>query len=222
MTALNLGDSGFLLIRFNQDDNGNEPYVLIRSKEQTHYFNTPYQLTRLPGQKEVDNLKKQNKTKEVQSLQKALNENNFCCDSPEDSDIYQMRVREGDLLIMATDGVFDNLFEDEIVNTVAVITARNRGQRSKQVAMDLSKAIAEAAKERSMQMHVKTPFHIRKADLIVEYRKQMGSPMIGGNEANELDIKVNGDCDYDRLCYGKGKMDDITVLTMWISRRGDE
>jgi hypothetical protein len=47
MTALNLGDSGFILIRF--DTSNNEPYILIRSKEQTHGFNTPFQLTRLPS-----------------------------------------------------------------------------------------------------------------------------------------------------------------------------
>jgi hypothetical protein len=55
MTALNLGDSGFILIRF--DTLNNDPYVLIRSKEQTHGFNTPYQLTRLPSQKDVTTLR---------------------------------------------------------------------------------------------------------------------------------------------------------------------
>lgn len=40
----NLGDSGFLLIRFR---NG-EAYVAARSKEQQHSFNIPYQLTILP------------------------------------------------------------------------------------------------------------------------------------------------------------------------------
>jgi len=48
LTALNLGDSGFILIRF--DSVTNDPYILIRSKEQTHKFNTPYQLTKLPTQ----------------------------------------------------------------------------------------------------------------------------------------------------------------------------
>lgn len=40
LTALNLGDSGFLLIRF--DNVTNEPYILIKSVEQTHNFNSPY------------------------------------------------------------------------------------------------------------------------------------------------------------------------------------
>jgi serine/threonine protein phosphatase PrpC len=38
--ASNLGDSGFILFRF--DTTINEPYILIRSKEQTHKFNTPF------------------------------------------------------------------------------------------------------------------------------------------------------------------------------------
>jgi serine/threonine protein phosphatase PrpC len=36
-----------------------------------------------------------------------------------------MRVREGDLLIMATDGVFDNLFQDEILDIVKNVTRDN-------------------------------------------------------------------------------------------------
>ena len=116
MTALNLGDSGFILIRF--DTSNNEPYILIRSKEQTHGFNTPFQLTRLPSQKEVQSLKNQNRLKELENLKKAMKEKKFCEDSPEDSDIYQLRVKEGDLLILATDGAFDNLFQDEILSIV--------------------------------------------------------------------------------------------------------
>ncbi len=40
LTALNLGDSGFILIRF--DAEYTEPFILIKSKEKTHKFNTPY------------------------------------------------------------------------------------------------------------------------------------------------------------------------------------
>lgn len=76
MTALNLGDSGFLLIRF--DPVTLEPYVLIRSKEQTHGFNTPYQLTRLPSTKEVQTLKSKNMDKELQNLKNAMKKKKFC------------------------------------------------------------------------------------------------------------------------------------------------
>ena len=40
LSVLNLGDSGFLIIRFELLTN--EPYILIKSKEQTHGFNSPY------------------------------------------------------------------------------------------------------------------------------------------------------------------------------------
>jgi serine/threonine protein phosphatase PrpC len=43
-------------------------------------------------------------------LRKALKDRVFFQDKPEEADIYHMRVREGDLLILATDGLFDNLF----------------------------------------------------------------------------------------------------------------
>lgn len=48
----NIGDSGFLLVRFK---NG-EPYVPLKSKEQQHGFNTPYQLTILPTDRDLEML----------------------------------------------------------------------------------------------------------------------------------------------------------------------
>lgn len=36
-----------------------------------------------------------------------------------------MRVREGDLLLLATDGVFDNLFIDEILGIVRNLSSRD-------------------------------------------------------------------------------------------------
>jgi serine/threonine protein phosphatase PrpC len=75
-------------------------------------------LTRLPNAKEVESLKYQNKQKQLENLKKAMKERKFCEDQPDDSDNYQLRVREGDLLVMGTDGVFDNLFEEEILQIV--------------------------------------------------------------------------------------------------------
>lgn len=73
-----------------------------------------------------------------------MKERKFCEDSPEDSDNYQLRVREGDLLILGTDGLFDNLFEDEILTLVKKF-ARQNMVKSKLTAHMLSKEIAEAA-----------------------------------------------------------------------------
>jgi len=67
-----------------------------------------------------------------------MRERKFCEDSPEDSDDYQLRVREGDLLILGTDGIFDNLFEEEILEIVKVFTRANQ-QRTKQTAQLISR-----------------------------------------------------------------------------------
>ena len=73
-----------------------------------------------------------------------MKERKFCEDSPEDSDNYQLRVREGDLLILGTDGLFDNLFEDDILTIVKDFVAKDH-VKSKQTAQQLSKLIAEQA-----------------------------------------------------------------------------
>lgn len=36
--------------------------------------------------------------------------NNVCQDSPENADDYSIELKEGDIVVSATDGVFDNLF----------------------------------------------------------------------------------------------------------------
>ena len=45
-------------------------------------------MTKLPSIKDVDYLRIENKKKELENLKKAMKENKFCNDTPEDSDIY--------------------------------------------------------------------------------------------------------------------------------------
>lgn len=119
--------------------------------------------------REIESLRAENKKKELDNLKRAMKENKFCNDTPEDSDIYQMRVREGDLLILATDGVFDNLFQEEILGIVKDFTLTNL--KNKHTAISLARLMVEAASMRSKQNNIKTPFSVKKANLIVEHRK---------------------------------------------------
>lgn len=75
----NIGDSGFLVVR--------EGEVVHRSQEQQHYFNTPFQLSLPPT--------------ELQS--------EVLSDQPESADQYEFSVEDGDVILMATDGIFDNV-----------------------------------------------------------------------------------------------------------------
>jgi len=75
----NIGDSGFLVVRRGE--------VVHRSHEQQHYFNTPFQLSLPPT--------------ELQSQ--------VLADRPESADQYEFSVEDGDVILLATDGLFDNV-----------------------------------------------------------------------------------------------------------------
>jgi serine/threonine protein phosphatase PrpC len=86
----NLGDCAVLVIR--------GPEIVLRTPEQQHSFNFPFQLG--TGSK----------------------------DSPKDAMIFTLKVKEGDVVVVASDGLFDNLFDDEILDiTVAMTEGGTRG-----------------------------------------------------------------------------------------------
>lgn len=91
-----LGDSGFIILRHGK--------VHYASIPQTHAFNTPYQLAVVPPE--------------------TLNESRpfrggFLCDLPKDAQVTCHNVENGDVLLFATDGVWDNLFPQEILRLVS-------------------------------------------------------------------------------------------------------
>ena len=65
--------------------------IFFKTEEQQHGFNFPYQLG--TGSQ----------------------------DSPTDAETYKIQLKEGDVVIMGTDGLYDNVFEDEILETVIEI-----------------------------------------------------------------------------------------------------
>ena len=71
-----------------------------------------------------------------------MREKKFCKDSPDDGNVYLMKVTDGDLLLLGTDGVFDNLFEHEIIK---IIKSYKKNFRTKQNALAIAKAICQAA-----------------------------------------------------------------------------
>jgi len=75
----NIGDSGFLVVRQGE--------VVHRSQEQQHYFNTPFQLSLPPTHLQSEVLS----------------------DRPESADSYEFSVEDGDVILLATDGIFDNV-----------------------------------------------------------------------------------------------------------------
>ena len=92
----NLGDSGFLQLRLNA--------VHAYSEPQTHAFNTPFQLSLIPPKL---------------AARMAAYGGAQLSDMPRDADITQLDLRHGDVLVFATDGVLDNLFNQDILRTAS-------------------------------------------------------------------------------------------------------
>ncbi|KAI9466200.1 protein serine/threonine phosphatase 2C [Lactarius psammicola] len=94
LRAANLGDSGFMIIRSSS--------VLHRQRAQTHFFNCPRQLAKIPSV--------------------IGRSSGAVTDSPEDADVYETKLRDGDLIIAYTDGLSDNVFNHEITSICSLVS----------------------------------------------------------------------------------------------------
>jgi len=162
----NLGDSGFMLLRQGLDG----MKVVQKSREMQHGWNFPYQLCRLPPKLET----------QLKSLKR---------DHASDCELYSEMVCAGDLILLYSDGVSDNLHEREILDIVnkalppafaELLGLHERATHPEKIA----KALASAAQLRSRDQKAKVPFY--------HYSKKHGYDCIGG------------------------KADDITVVAAWV------
>ncbi|CAM9115732.1 unnamed protein product [Lampetra planeri] len=119
----NLGDSGFLVVR------GGE--VVHRSDEQQHYFNTPFQLSIAPPGAEGAVLS----------------------DSPDAADSSSFDVQLGDIILTATDGLFDNMPDYMILQELKKL--KNTNYESIQ---QTARSIAEQAHVLAYDPNYMSPF----------------------------------------------------------------
>jgi protein phosphatase PTC7 len=142
LRLLNLGDSGGIIFRPSprkfQKGTFLWPRIVMRSHDATHFFNCPYQLAA------DDDFEEQ----------------------MVGSDTLQTTARSGDIVVAATDGVLDNIFESKIQMHVAhlVIELLNPNPQVCQDAVDrLAKNIAQEAHEiglREDEENLQTPFMV--------------------------------------------------------------
>ena len=153
LRASNLGDSAFLLIRDNK--------CIYESPSQQHFWNCPYQLTVLPpgypGAKQ------------------------HVMDMPKDAAQTSHQLQDGDVIVLATDGFWDNVFTKEAIELVErelgdIIQQSKNGEKGVASALTvedtvgrvraLSQRLTNTARRFSMDQKRRTPFsqgarHIR-------------------------------------------------------------
>ncbi|KAI0483223.1 protein serine/threonine phosphatase 2C [Xylariaceae sp. FL0804] len=98
LEVANLGDSGFVQLRLRAVHTYSEP--------QTHAFNTPYQLSIVPAS---------------MLARAAAFGGAQLCDYPKDADVTQHNLQHGDILVFASDGVWDNLFNQDILGIASYL-----------------------------------------------------------------------------------------------------
>ncbi|KAI9189651.1 Protein phosphatase 2C 7 [Blastocladiella emersonii ATCC 22665] len=163
LRTANLGDSGYLIV----GDGGRG--AVYRSPEQQHYFNAPFQLSVSP-----DGVR------------------GNIADSPADAQVAEHQLHAGDVVIVATDGLFDNAFTSDIVYTVQreltahhphwpATTSAGRDELAARVTR-LARALAIQGREYAMNHRRQSPF---------------------ARAASSLSGRV----------YSGGKLDDVTVVT---------
>ncbi|KAG6600603.1 putative protein phosphatase 2C 55, partial [Cucurbita argyrosperma subsp. sororia] len=115
LRAINLGDSGFIVIR--------DGSTIFRSPVQQHGFNFTYQL-----------------------------ESGYSGDLPSSGEIFIIPVAPGDVIVAGTDGLFDNLYSNEI--SAVVVNAVRSGLEPGVTAQN----IAALARQRALDRNRQTPF----------------------------------------------------------------
>ncbi|XP_023168590.2 protein phosphatase PTC7 homolog fig [Drosophila hydei] len=133
--SANLGDSGFMVLRHGK--------VLHRSEEQLHSFNTPYQLTVAPDS-------------EMSCI---------LCDSPQQAVTSEINLQHGDLVLLATDGLFDNVPESMLIHHLRTLHGETRMEHLQQ-AVD---KLVDLAKSLSQSSSFKSPFAIKAKANNVNY-----------------------------------------------------
>jgi len=139
---------------------GHQWTVVHRTTEQQHSFNCPYQLANLPGAPDWPQLQKEGKGKLVRLLRNALiKKQPNLSDDPDKSDLYTFDVHEGDLLLMGSDGLFDNLFDDEIMEHLKTAVPPS-GPEPYTPPHVVAQSLARRAHQRSFDRKALTPYGV--------------------------------------------------------------
>ncbi|KAJ6424530.1 hypothetical protein OIU84_025330 [Salix udensis] len=148
--------------------------VFFSTSPQEHYFDCPYQLSsEIAGQTYLDAV------------------------------VSRVEVMEGDTIVMGSDGLFDNVFDHEIVSTVV-------GHSD---VAEAAKALANLASIHSMNSEFESPYSLeaRSKGFDVPFWKKILGMKLTGKTYKDGFFFLNATSD-QVLCLAGGKLDDITVI----------
>lgn len=191
LEVANLGDSGFIHLRLNAVHNCSEP--------QTHAFNTPYQLSVVPAS---------------MLARAAAFGGAQLCDYPKDSDVTTHDLKHGDVLIFASDGLWDNVFNQDILKMASSVMTGSGAWKSSNGGIRVVDNLAPFTQaEDSMQK----PATLQSA-IAVEIART--AKALSHNQRVDGPFAKEVHKHYPQEDWHGGKVDDICVVVMVVSEDG--
>ncbi|ORY14590.1 phosphatase 2C-like domain-containing protein [Clohesyomyces aquaticus] len=181
----NLGDSGFMHLGLNAVRHFTQP--------QTHAFNTPYQLSKTP---------------ERMLVQMAVfGGTSALSDLPKESNVTHHQVRHGDVLIFATDGVWDNLSPQDALSIVSRSMIDLGGWVEKAGAMEVGPDLQDLTQAKQARKADNTSLQAKLAIAIAKEAKETSlNTRRDGPFAKEVQKYYPGEN------WHGGKPDDIAAV----------
>lgn len=204
LEVANLGDSGYIHLRLNA--------VYTCSEPQTHAFNTPYQLSMIPPS--------------ILARMAAFGGAQLS-DEPRDAEVTRLDLRHGDVLVFASDGVWDNLFNQDLLQLVS---------RS----MMATGAWAPQSRDAGAAVAVAPPAVLKKlmapaaegagagSSSAVTLQSLLATQITGAAKAASINTKLDGPFAkevkryYPQETWHGGKVDDICVVVAVVAEDAAE
>ena len=156
--------------------------VVLASPAQEHYFNCPFQLGYAPLSEDID--------------------------SASEAQEFEFEIQPGDLVIVGSDGLFDNVFDEDIVAVANEAVAKVAGAGAFSAAMAASRALVTVARRNAEDPLCESPY-------AVELTKHNKSSTEAANAKGPLGLLSALASNAGSVMTGRklgGKLDDITVI----------
>jgi len=205
MDVANLGDSGFIQLRSNA--------VHSYSEAQIHAFNTPYQLSIVPPSI---------------LARMATFGGTQLSDEPSHAEVTTHSLQHGDVIMFASDGVWDNLFKKDILRIVsdAMLSsgAWRRSESGIEVRPDLGAMTDVDASSSSSSSSGNDDKGEPAMQALVTLQSHIATQITGAAKAASLNTKLDGPFAkevqkyYPGERWHGGKVDDICVVVAIVSQ----
>jgi protein phosphatase PTC7 len=197
LDVANLGDSGFLQLRLNA--------VHACSEPQTHAFNTPFQLSVVPPS--------------VAARMAAFGGAQLS-DMPRDADVARHSLRHGDVLVFGSDGLWDNLFNQDVLRVVSrVMTASGAWVMTNAGGIRVADNLTPYTKPNNNGDAPKSP----DTKPLLTLQSALAIEITGAAKAASINTKLDGPFAKEVKRYFPhepwhgGKVDDICVVVAIVS-----